>query len=186
MKKRTVLIFIIVALITGMLATPAAAAGGKLTLLSAKISQGESVFAFKVEGNFGKFDGTAYFSGDAYPLVCKLRQDAPDILLCRGNKVLGGNTVQVVVNGRSWTTLVVNGPRYCTPVYDWPGLSDGPWLYYGDHCTEEVPQRGDWTDHFSFDYAWKYYRNQGGFCGPDGSWNDYGPGFYYPNCYGGS
>ena len=188
MKKRTVLIATLVVLLTLLVSVVPVGAHGGLTLLSAKARYGEAaVFTFKVHKDYGKFKGTAYFYGQAYPLSCNLKASDADILLCRGNGQLAGKYVQVVVNGLSFNTMVVEGAAFCNPVYDLPTGGAGPeWMDYGDYCTGRQPQYDDLVElsgYYPFGTWWYKFKPNGLCTGI----NDFGDGWYWvPSICGGS
>lgn len=194
MKRKAILIVTLV-LLTSMLfsVSTASAATRRIGLISATSweSQDGAEFSFRVWGEFEGFTGFVRFQGKDYILHCSLDKADSRFLYCRMyGPSMAGKTVQVVVNGFSHTTYVSSAEPYCAPVYDWAtdsgGWLYGPWANYGDHCTKYVPTEGDSTSlsgYYPDDKIYPYvYLNDGGFCGPEGSWNNYGKGFYYVQC----
>lgn len=191
MKRKLFSILTLTVLAVLVLAvSPAGAETRRISLLSAKLEYGRTaaVFTFRVWGDYDKFSGYILNSGNQTNLKCNLQENG-EILICRmakGVPGLGGKMVQVVVNGFSFDTVIENVP-VCYSIYDWPQNLEvpfGPWEKYGEHCVEKEVKLGD-IEVFTTDAwgTWDYiFLNQGGFCGPDGSWNNYGEGYYYPHC----
>ena len=191
MKRKVFTILTLTVLAVLVLAvSPTSAATRRISLWSAQLEYGKTaaVFTFRVWGDFDKFSGYILNSGNQTALNCNLQGNG-EVLICRmakGVPGLAGKLVQVVVNGFSFDAVIENVP-VCHPVYDWPnppGGSLGPWENYGEHCVDRDLKPGDLevitTDGWG---TWEYvFLTEGGFCGPDGSWNDYGKGFYYPRC----
>jgi hypothetical protein len=191
-KRKAIIIFTLVALLSMLFSvSTASAATRRIGLLTATVleGQGGAEFSFRVWGEFDEFTGFVRHHGNVYDLHCSLDESDSRFLYCRMvGPSMGGQTVQVVVNGFSYMTYV-ESVGYCYPVFDWPYPdTSGPWVNYGDHCTKYQPNEGDtyllngyWPgnlqDYFNYEYLL-----DGGFCGPDGSWNDYGQGFYFQNC----
>lgn len=191
MKRKVFTILTLTVLAVLVLAvSPTSAATRRISLWSAELEAGKTaaVFTFRVWGDFDKFSGYILNSGNQTNLNCNL-QDNGEVLICRmakGVPGLAGKMVQVVVNGFSFDAVIETVP-VCHPVYDWPnppGGTPGPWENFGNYCTEKELEEGDFEVITTEDWGtWEYvFLNQGGFCGPDGSWNDYGTGFYYPGC----
>jgi hypothetical protein len=198
MKKKLISIVILVALTTLVLSvTTVGAATRKLSLLNATVGGGKggAVFTFKVWGDFDGFTGFVWDHGKHFDLNCNLKASDGSILICRvvGSPSMGNKNVQVVVNGFSFYPFVEVGLA-CNPVYDVPYnvpvdvsldvvgvLFDPTWWNYGNYCTEEQPELGDkvWLDSFYPVGTWEYIYRDGGFCGPDGSWNNFGEAWYW-------
>jgi len=182
-----VLLVLVATLVFGVL--PAGAKARRIGLISAKVegNEGSTVFAFNVWGDFDKFTGWVRFHGEVYNLRCNQNPRDSKLVFCRTYDApnMANQTVQVVVNGFSFDTFVKH-TDFCNPVYDWPWpAANGSWVDYGNFCTEDRPQIGDLElitiPNYGMSGYW--YLAEGGFCGPAGSWNDYGPGFYYPSCF---
>ena len=185
-KSKLLIILTIVLLTTLVVATsPVSAETRRISLLNATVIDGRgAIFTFRLFGDFEKFPAYVNFSGTHYKLNCNLKPSDNNILVCRGANrgldSLGGTTVEVVVAGFSFTTFVSVKEVYCYGIYDYD--PEGVWASIGKTCQSEKPPVGDaiewynpdWDDDFFY-----YFKNQGGFCGPQ---NDFGAGYYYPDC----
>ena len=187
MKKKVTLIILLASLMVLVLSvTSASAATRKISLWHARVDEsgGSPVFTFRVWGEFDDFSGWVKFNGRNYDLNCHL-QENDEILLCRGGtRKMVDNFVQVVVNGFSHYSLVESyNKSFCAPYYDWGAAEIGPWEKYGVHCTSEKPDPKELVEiNNPFWGPSLYFYGEGGFCGPGGSWNDYGFAYYYIFC----
>jgi hypothetical protein len=192
MKKRSVFVAVLLALMIMLISTTAAGAESKRLALVNAVSRGgdQTVFTFIIYGEFKSFNGKAFWSGQAFDLDCKPKGNKPDVLLCRGHQELAGKFVQVVVNGFSFDTYVTAieeiSPSIplCNPVYDDAGYGSPmpeSWEYYGDYCTPSPPNFGD-TAILTGYYpgTWTYIFMPNGSCP---GVNGYGLGWYYGFCY---
>ena len=192
--KKSKLGFILLVVILGVsifAVTPASAETRNIVLWDATVTPNRGlVLTFKLYGDFNKFSGNVWFSGQSYGLNCHVKNTDDSILICQGSSrgldTLAHQTVQVVVNGFSFTTYVTvdeTNPQICIPVYDYLGSPDSPiWWQVGTECSDTTPEFGS-EKYFDTSVDSTFYEyNGGGFCGPGGSFNNYGDAWYYPDC----
>lgn len=133
-------------------------AGSVLELLNVQNNDGGSTFTFRVNGEFSRDELKGGFvevqGGDAFPLYCA--QTAPDTVVCRSSKKIGGHDVVVGFNGaRFWTAVpeFIVSPsqsQYCYSVWDYWQFTGNYWFNYGPVCQEEPASGGDITKYFVF------------------------------------
>ncbi len=128
-----------------------------------------------------------YFNGKVTNLNCNLRQANQDVLICRmakGVPGIGGKVVSVEVNGFGFAPYV-EVKADCQPVYDYllPPDED-TWEYIGTYCQNTPIESGVGYTFYNptWDDYYEYYLGPGGFCGPGGSYNNFGKGLYYSYC----
>ena len=167
--------------------TPAGAQTRSIVLWDATVTQNRGlVLTFKLHGDFNKFSGNVWLSGQSYDLNCHLKNTDDSILICqganRGLDTLGYQTVQVVVNGFSFTTTVAVGP-YCHDVYDYNNSYDMEQI--GTFCIEAPPNYWDHAEIDTDGGKKEFAFLPGDQClilglgGPN-----FGPGWYPPYCIG--
>ena len=166
----------------------------RISLINAVVKEdkGGLVLTFIVYGDFNKFSGYVRFGGKQHQLSCHLRKNTNNILVCRGAdhglSSSSNKTIQVVVNGFSFTTYInykeAKQPKdsmenYCYPVFGLFYVSQPPPMYQqqGTHCQNTEANEGDQIYYYNPTWSssdWYTYHMDGTNFTP----GTLGPGYY--------
>jgi hypothetical protein len=147
-KRKAIIILTLAALLSLLFSvSTASAATRRIGLITATATEGQggAEFSFRVWGEFDEFTGFVRFHGNVYDLQCSLNEADSRFLYCRMiGPSMAEQTVQVVVNGFSYTTYVEQAEPYCIWVFDPQNPFRGlPWVNYCDPCNNNFPVVGD-------------------------------------------